>query len=94
MGYVGLPLAIRFVEAGFNVIGFDIDEEKIINLESGKSYFKHIDDSKVASAVSSGLSATTDFSQLSQADALIICVPTPLNKSREPDLSFVTSTWI
>ena len=64
LGYVGLPLAIRFVEAGFNVIGFDIDEEKIINLESGKSYFKHIDDSKVASAVSSGLSATTDFSQL------------------------------
>jgi UDP-N-acetyl-D-glucosamine dehydrogenase len=92
LGYVGLPLAIRFVEAGFNVIGFDIDEEKIINIESGKSYFKHIDDSKVATAISQGLSATTDFSQLSQADALIICVPTPLNKSREPDLSFVTST--
>ena len=83
---------LRFVEAGFKVIGFDIDEEKIVNIESGKSYFKHIDDSKVASAISSGLSATTDFSQLSQADALIICVPTPLNKSREPDLSFVTST--
>jgi len=92
LGYVGLPLAIRFVEAGFNVIGFDIDEEKIINIESGKSYFKHIDDSKVATAISQGLSATMDFSQLSQADALIICVPTPLNKSREPDLSFVTST--
>jgi UDP-N-acetyl-D-glucosamine dehydrogenase len=92
LGYVGLPLAIRFVEAGFNVIGFDIDKEKIINIESGKSYFKHIDDSKVASAIAHGLSATTDFSQLSQADALIICVPTPLNKSREPDLSFVTST--
>jgi len=92
LGYVGLPLAIRFVEAGFNVIGFDIDEVKIINIESGKSYFKHIDDSKVATAISQGLSATTDFSQLSQADALIICVPTPLNKSREPDLSFVTST--
>ncbi|MDG1818365.1 MAG: nucleotide sugar dehydrogenase [Porticoccaceae bacterium] len=92
LGYVGLPLAIRFVEAGFRVIGFDIDEEKIINIESGKSYFKHIDDSKIVSAISSGLSSTTDFSQLSQADALIICVPTPLNKSREPDLSFVTST--
>ena len=92
LGYVGLPLAIRFVEAGFKVIGFDIDEDKIVKIGSGKSYFKHIEDSKVASAISSGLSATTDFSQLSQADALIICVPTPLNKSREPDLSFVTST--
>jgi UDP-N-acetyl-D-glucosamine dehydrogenase len=92
LGYVGLPLAIRFVEAGFNVIGFDIDKDKIIHIESGKSYFKHIDDSKVASAISNGFSATTEFPQLSQADALIICVPTPLNKSREPDLSFVTST--
>jgi UDP-N-acetyl-D-glucosamine dehydrogenase len=54
LGYVGLPLAIRFVEAGFNVIGFDIDKDKIIHIESGKSYFKHIDDSKVASAISNG----------------------------------------
>ncbi len=92
LGYVGLPLAIRFVEAGFTVIGFDIDDGKVVKIEAGKSYFKHIDDSKIASAVSKGLSATTDFSLLSRADALIICVPTPLNKSREPDLSFVTST--
>jgi UDP-N-acetyl-D-glucosamine dehydrogenase len=92
LGYVGLPLAIRFVDAGFSVIGFDIDEVKITAIESGKSYFKHIDDLKIASAITSGLSVTTDFAKVSQADALIICVPTPLNKSREPDLSFVTST--
>lgn len=92
LGYVGLPLAIRFVEAGFMVIGFDIDEEKIVSIKQGKSYFNHISDLKIASSVSAGLSATTDFSRLSQADGLIICVPTPLNKSREPDLSFVTST--
>jgi len=92
LGYVGLPLAVRFVDAGFSVIGFDIDKEKITAIESGKSYFKHIDDLKIASAITSGLSVTTDFANVSQADALIICVPTPLNKSREPDLSFVTST--
>ena len=92
LGYVGLPLSIRFVEAGFSVIGFDIDNEKISAIESGKSYFKHIDDLKIASATSSGLSVTTDFARVTDADALIICVPTPLNKSREPDLSFVTST--
>ena len=92
LGYVGLPLAIRFVDAGFSVIGFDIDEVKITAIESGKSYFKHIDDLKIASAITSGLSVTTDFAKVSQSDALIICVPTPLTKSREPDLSFVTST--
>ena len=92
LGYVGLPLSIRFVEAGFSVIGFDIDKEKISAIESGKSYFKHIDDLKIASATSSGLSVTTGFARGTDADALIICVPTPLNKSREPDLSFVTST--
>lgn len=92
LGYVGLPLAIRFVEAGFKVIGFDIDNEKVVKIEAGKSYFKHIDDAKIASAISSGFSVTTDFARLQEADALIICVPTPLNKSREPDLSFVIST--
>ena len=92
LGYVGLPLAIRFVDAGFSVIGFDIDKEKITTIESGKSYFKHIDDLKITSAIASGLSVTTDFAKVSEVDALIICVPTPLNKSREPDLSFVIST--
>ena len=92
LGYVGLPLAIRFVEAGFKVNGFDIYNEKVVKIGAGKSYFKHIDDSKIASAISSGFSVTTDFARLQEADALIICVPTPLNKSREPDLSFVIST--
>ena len=92
LGYVGLPLALRFVEAGYKVIGFDIDSTKIAAIESGKSYFKHIKSEKIVAAVATGLSVTTDFARVKDADALIVCVPTPLNKSREPDLSFVTST--
>jgi len=92
LGYVGLPLAIRFAGAGFPVIGFDIDKEKIATIESGRSYFRHIDDAKIKSAFSNGLSVTTDFTKVGGVDALIICVPTPLNKTREPDLGFVIST--
>jgi UDP-N-acetyl-D-glucosamine dehydrogenase len=92
LGYVGLPLALRFAEAGLHVIGFDIDEAKTVAINAGKSYFIHIPGSAVALAKSKGLEATTDFSRTSEADALIICVPTPLNASREPDLSFVIDT--
>ncbi len=92
LGYVGLPLSLRFSEAGFRVIGFDVDETKMIAINSGRSYFLHIPDSVVASARVGGLEATTDFSRVTMADALIICVPTPLNLSREPDLSFVLGT--
>lgn len=92
LGYVGLPLALRFSDAGFRVIGFDIDETKAAAINSGRSYFLHIADSVVKSARSRGLEATIDFSRATDADALIICVPTPLNPFREPDLSFVINT--
>ena len=93
LGYVGLPLALRFTETGFNVIGFDIDPTKIKILEAGQSYIKHIPSERVKRAVTEkNLAVTTDFSQAKKADALIICVPTPLNKHREPDLSFVIET--
>lgn len=92
LGYVGLPLALRFSEIGIHVIGFDIDQKKIDSLNSGKSYIKHIPDEMIQSGVSKTLSATSDFSKSREVDALIICVPTPLNKYREPDLSFVTGT--
>ncbi len=91
LGYVGLPLAICFVQAGFRVIGFDIDDSKIRALESGKSYLPHIDISPLQGA-DGRFQATTDFSRTSGADALIICVPTPLDAHRNPDLSFVTGT--
>ena len=92
LGYVGLPLALRFVEAGYSVVGFDIDVEKINKINNRESYFKHIGKDKIAASVDNGLSVTIDFSKASEVDALIICVPTPLNKSREPDLSYVIST--
>ncbi|MBI3528516.1 MAG: nucleotide sugar dehydrogenase [Betaproteobacteria bacterium] len=92
LGYVGLPLALRFSEVGFRVIGFDIDDAKAAAINSGRSYFIHIPSTAVASAKSHGFEATTDFSRTGEADALIICVPTPLNPSREPDLSFVINT--
>lgn len=92
LGYVGLPLAIRYAEVGYKVIGFDIDASKKAHLESGKTYIKHIPDQAIQAAVSNGFEATTDFSQAVLADALILCVPTPLDNHREPDLSFVIDT--
>lgn len=92
LGYVGLPLLLRFCEVGYRAIGFDIDEGKIRKIQAGKSYIKHIDPAAIQSAVQSGLAVTADFSRAAEADALIICVPTPLNKYREPDLSFVINT--
>ena len=92
LGYVGLPLALRYAEAGYKVVGFDIDATKVDDLSSGKSYIQHIPDEKIGKAVQRGFSATTDFSYTNHVDAIILCVPTPLNKYREPDLSFVTVT--
>lgn len=93
MGYVGLPLAIRFVESGCCVIGIDIDRLKISALEKGQSYIGHIDSKKIMLAKSSGaLMPTSEFRRVSEADATIICVPTPLNKNREPDISFILKT--
>ena len=92
LGYVGLPLVIRFAEAGFEVIGFDIDEEKIAAINEGRSYLNTVSNESIAAATQRGLAATSDYARAKVLDALIICVPTPLNRYREPDLSFVTST--
>jgi UDP-N-acetyl-D-glucosamine dehydrogenase len=92
LGYVGLPLMLRYSEVGFRVLGIDIDAEKVSRLNKGESYIEHISASAIAEARSKGFEATTDFSRSTEADALIICVPTPLNRYREPDLSFVLNT--
>ncbi|MBE2281799.1 MAG: nucleotide sugar dehydrogenase [Ignavibacteriaceae bacterium] len=93
LGYVGLPLALEFVSKSVKTIGFDIDATKIPVLNSGKSYIKHISSERIAEAVNTGLfEATADFSRLPEVDAVIIAVPTPLNKHREPDLSYVENS--
>ncbi|MDO8427177.1 MAG: nucleotide sugar dehydrogenase [Deltaproteobacteria bacterium] len=92
LGYVGLPIVLRFCEEGFRVIGFDIDPGKIALLNKGKSYIKHIPNSKVSSFIKKKVPsfiATSELSRLKEADAIIICVPTPLSGMREPDLSYV-----
>ena len=92
LGYVGLPLICRFAEAGFKTIGFDIDPRKVEALARGKSYIGTVADALVASAVKKGFQATTDYSLAAKADALIICVPTPLSKTREPDMQYIVGT--
>lgn len=93
LGYVGLPLALEFAKKNFQTIGFDIDERKIPILMNGKSYIKHISEEKIANAVKSKtFTATNDFSQLTKCDAIIICVPTPLDHHREPDLTFIENS--
>lgn len=92
LGYVGLPLMIRYNAIGFRVLGIDIDETKVSKLNKGQSYIEHIKSSEILRAIETGFSATTDFSRVKECDALILCVPTPLNKYREPDMSFVIKT--
>lgn len=92
LGYVGLPLALRFSDVGYTVLGFDIDAGKTERLNAGESLIEHIPETSIAAALARGFSATTDFSRVAEADALILCVPTPLTKHREPDLSFVLDT--
>jgi len=92
LGYVGLPLSLRYAEAGYKVIGFDIDPVKIEQLNNGRSYIRHLGDQKVQAANNAGFEATTDFSRAAEANALIIWVPTPLKEHREPDISFVINT--
>ncbi|MBW7897482.1 UDP-N-acetyl-D-glucosamine 6-dehydrogenase [Candidatus Brocadiaceae bacterium B188] len=91
LGYVGLPLVTEFCKAGFQVAGFDIDERKVELLKQGKSYIKHIDGSQF-SLYGQRFSPTSDFSRLADMDCIIICVPTPLNKNREPDMTYVFHT--
>ncbi len=93
LGYVGLPLIRAFIRAGFSVNGYDVDQSKVDSLKAGQSYIKHIPSEWVQDWSRSGkFAATSDMARLSEADVLIICVPTPLGKSREPDLSYVEST--
>jgi len=92
LGYVGLPLALCFAEAGFRVLGFDTDPDKVQALEAGRSYLRRFPDSAIGKARASGFEVTGDYARAAEADALIICVPTPLDAHREPDLSFVTAT--
>ncbi|MBB71310.1 MAG: UDP-N-acetyl-D-glucosamine dehydrogenase [Legionellales bacterium] len=92
LGYVGLPLMIRYAEMGYKVIGFDIDQAKVDSLNRGESYIEHIPADAIQAAISQGFKATTAFSQIGDVDGIILCVPTPLNKYREPDLSYVIDT--
>jgi UDP-N-acetyl-D-glucosamine dehydrogenase len=92
MGYVGLPLVIEFCRAGFNVTGFDIDENKISLLREGKSYIRHIDSSILKNEISGKFHPTHDFALLAGMDCILICVPTPINKNREPDMRYVFDT--
>ena len=92
LGYVGLPLMLRFHEVGYRVLGIDIDASKVDRLNRGESYIEHISSEAIAAARAGRFEATTDFARSREADALIICVPTPLDKHREPDLSFVINT--
>jgi UDP-N-acetyl-D-glucosamine dehydrogenase len=92
LGYVGLPLMLCFSCSGFKVVGFDIDSEKIAKLRDGESYIEHVSSKTIRDALAKGMEVTSDFSLASVPDAIIICVPTPLNTYREPDLSFVLGT--
>jgi len=93
LGYVGLPLALQFAESGTKVIGLDIDPEKVSKLTKGESYLMHVPAARIAGLVASGqLGASTNFSLIAQTEAVVICVPTPLNKNREPDLSYILKT--
>jgi UDP-N-acetyl-D-glucosamine dehydrogenase len=93
LGYVGLPLSLQFAHNGVNVIGLDIDPAKVAAINEGLSYIKHIDQAQIAEQIQAGrFKASTDFAEVSRVDAVIICVPTPLNKNREPDMSYVLNT--
>jgi UDP-N-acetyl-D-glucosamine dehydrogenase len=92
LGYVGLPLARTFAAAGFGVLGFDVDPAKGEKLHAGTSYLRHIADDSVQTMLSQGFEATSDFSRLDEADAVLICVPTPLTEAREPDLTYVINS--
>ena len=93
LGYVGLPLALNFSDSGFSVLGFDTDKKKVEQLINGQSYINYIPDQRISKVVSSGLfKPVSNFRELKNTDIIIICVPTPINKNREPDLGFVRST--
>src|ERR1043165_4215014 len=92
LGYVGLPLALRFAKAGVKVIGIDVDPEKIRLLTAGRTYIKHVPDDAIREGIRENFEPTSDFAAVRDNGAIIICVPTPLTKAREPDLSYVLNT--
>ena len=93
LGYVGLPLSLQFARSGVNVLGLDLDPDKVTALNEGRSYIKHVPSESVAEHVRTNrLEATSDFARVREVDAVIICVPTPLNKNREPDISYIVQT--
>ena len=93
MGYVGLPLVLRFCEEGFRILGFDVDSKKVATLKRGRSYLKSIPSSRISKFVRSGhLDVTHDFSRLVEPDCILICVPTPLTEKMEPDLQYIEKT--
>jgi UDP-N-acetyl-D-glucosamine dehydrogenase len=93
LGYVGLPLAIQFANSNVSVLGLDIDDAKVNMIKQGRSYIKHVAQERIEGVVKEGrLYASTDFSRIKEVEAVIICVPTPLNKNREPDISFILET--
>jgi UDP-N-acetyl-D-glucosamine dehydrogenase len=93
LGYVGLPLGLQFARSGVRVLGLDIDQEKVSAINAGRSYIKHIGPQAIAEQVTAGeLAASADFSRIREVEAVVICVPTPLNKNREPDISYILKT--
>ena len=93
LGYVGLPLSLQFAKSGVEVLGVDVDPAKVEQINAGRSYIQHIDAAAIQAAVAAGaFSATADFRRINEVAAVIICVPTPLNKNREPDISYIIST--
>lgn len=92
LGYVGLPLMLRYHRVGFDVTGFDVDDNKINKLNNGESYIEHIPSADIADQNDNKWCATADFEKIADMDAIILCLPTPLNKHREPDISYVTET--
>ena len=92
LGYVGLPLAIEFTNAGYEVIGIDVNKKKIDQINSGENYIKDVNDKELKNAVKNKmLTATSNFSEVKNLDAISICVPTPLNKEKNPDISYIVS---
>ena len=92
LGYVGLPLAIEFARAGFHVTGIDVDRDKVERIMAGRSYVVDVGDDEIAEQVAAGrLTATRDFGVIADLDTVDICVPTPLRKTKDPDLTFVVS---
>jgi len=93
LGYVGLPLSFQFARSGVSVLGLDIDTAKVDSLNQGRSYIKHLPDELIAEVIKGGaFSASSDFSRIREVEAVVICVPTPLNKNREPDISYILDT--